>query len=70
MKSEIGEIQSGGWICANCGVPLELLPADATYMGSSFQVDLPRCPACGLTFIPQELAEGKMLEVEKLLEDK
>jgi hypothetical protein len=31
---------------------------------------LPRCPRCGLVFIPEELALGKMAEVEKLLEDK
>jgi hypothetical protein len=70
VKSESGDVRAEGWICAKCGVALELLPADATYMGSSFQVDLPRCPVCGLTFIPPDLAEGKMLEVEKLLEDK
>ena len=31
---------------------------------------LPRCPKCGLTQVPKSLAEGKMLEVEALLEDK
>jgi hypothetical protein len=40
------------------------------YMGSAFPVDLPRCPKCGQVFVPEELATGKMLEVEKALEDK
>lgn len=33
-------------------------------------IDLPRCPKCGLVLITEELARGKMLEVEKALEDK
>jgi hypothetical protein len=35
-----------------------------------FPVDLLRCPKCRQVFIPEELARGKMSEVEKLLEDK
>lgn len=42
----------------------------AEYLQSAFDVFLPRCPQCGLTMIPRTLAEGKMLEVERLLEDK
>ncbi len=59
-----------GWICANCGVPLELGKVDIGYLGSSFPVDLLKCPKCGLVLIPEELALGKMAEVEKALEDK
>lgn len=70
MKAELKGISAGDWFCKNCNVPLEQLPVDITYMGSSFQVDLPRCPRCGYTYIPPELAEGKMLEVERILEDK
>lgn len=43
---------------------------DITYLGSVFSVDLPACPSCGMAFVPEELATGKMLEVEKILEDK
>lgn len=70
MKHELKGVSAEGWVCQTCNAPLELLPVDITYMGSSFQVDLPRCPQCGYTFIPPDLAEGKMLEVEKILEDK
>jgi len=43
---------------------------EVSYMGSKYPVNLPRCPRCGLVFIPEDLALGKMAEVEKLLEDK
>ena len=39
-------------------------------MNSAFDVVLPRCPQCGMTLIPESLANGKMAEVEALLEDK
>ncbi|MDR3557532.1 MAG: hypothetical protein P4L55_22470 [Syntrophobacteraceae bacterium] len=58
------------WLCAKCGLPLEVGKVDVGYLGSVFPVDLYRCTKCGQTFVPEELAEGKMAEVEKLLEDK
>ena len=66
------EAASGGeeWSCAKCGVPLETGKVNVGYLGSQFPVDLMRCPKCGQAFVPEELAEGKMAEVEKLLEDK
>ncbi|UQZ91153.1 DNA-binding protein [Deltaproteobacteria bacterium Smac51] len=70
MKAEVREIKAEGWVCGKCQEPLRQLPVEITYMGSSFQVELPRCPVCGFTFIPPDLAYGKMREVEKLLEDK
>ena len=50
--------------------PLEQVKVQVGYLGSAFDVSLPRCPSCGLTMIPKSLAEGKMAEVEALLEDK
>jgi hypothetical protein len=29
-----------------------------------------RCPVCGLAYVSEELARGRMREVEKALEDK
>lgn len=58
------------WLCAKCNVPLEIGKVNIAYLDGMFPVDLPRCPQCGLVFIPEELALGKMAEVEKLLEDK
>ena len=60
----------GQWLCARCRVPLEQSKVQVSYLNSAFDVLLPRCPCCGLTLVPCSLAEGKMLEVEALLEDK
>ena len=56
--------------CARCGV--ELVPQQITfsYMGRTFGHEVPACPKCGKPYISRDLAEGKMAEVEILLEDK
>lgn len=59
-----------GLLCAQCDKPLEIGRVTLTYLGNSFPVSLPKCPSCGRPFIPEDLALGKMLRVEKALEDK
>ena len=61
---------SDDWICDRCGVPLVQTKVQVRYLESAFDVSLPRCPQCGLTLVPKSLAEGKMADVEALLEDK
>jgi hypothetical protein len=39
-------------------------------MGNRMTADLPQCPVCGFVMISEELALGKMAEVEQALEDK
>ncbi len=56
------------WCSAAC--PLGLRKTEITYLGSVFTLELPSCPSCGLTLVPEELALGKMHEVEQILEDK
>ncbi|MHC1727003.1 MAG: DVU_1557 family redox protein [Syntrophobacteraceae bacterium] len=56
--------------CLKCGLPMEPGKVNISYLNGMFPVDLLKCPKCGLVFIPEELAVGKMAEVEKLLEDK
>ncbi|MBN1872605.1 MAG: hypothetical protein JXA33_00105 [Anaerolineae bacterium] len=58
------------WTCARCGEPLTQGKIEIAYLGSAFPVDLWHCPTCGLVLIPEALALGRMLEVEKMLEDK
>jgi len=58
------------WLCANCQIPLEVGKVTVTYLDGSFPVDLMHCPQCGLALVPEELATGRMAEVEKMLEDK
>ncbi len=70
MKAEVKDITGEGWVCANCKEKLVKQQVRITYLNSAFEVDLPCCPKCGFTFIPPELAEGKMLEAERILEDK
>ena len=70
MRAEIREIDATGWLCAKCNKELVSMLTKLQYMGMSFEVDLPRCPECCFTYIPPDLAEGKMLEAEKILEDK
>jgi len=57
-------------MCANCNIPLETAKVDVGYLGNAFPVDLWKCPRCGLVFVPEDLALGKMADVEKQLEDK
>ena len=57
-------------ICAKCQVPMVPGKVKATYLGSSFEVELPRCPSCGFVYVSEALAQGKMLQVEQALEDK
>lgn len=58
------------WVCACCGQPLQPAPVELEYMESLFNVELPCCTGCGMVLIPEDLALGKMAEVERLLEDK
>ncbi len=57
-------------ICLACDVALEPGKIEATYLGQTFPVDLPRCPKCGFVYVSEDLASGRMLKVEQALEDK
>lgn len=57
-------------MCVKCHIPLTLGQVQLSYLGSSFQVELYKCAQCGLVYIPEELANGKMQQVEAALEDK
>lgn len=56
--------------CAKCQMDLVLRQVTLSYLNSAFPVELPACPKCGQFYIPEDLATGKMLHVEKSLEDK
>ncbi len=57
-------------VCDLCSRELEEAVVTLSYMGSEFKQGFRRCPGCGQVFVPEELALGRMLEVEKALEDK
>lgn len=58
------------WICDKCKRKLEPRKVKVCYLSGNFEVELMQCPQCKAVFIGEELALGKMLEVEKGLEDK
>ncbi|HMK65280.1 MAG TPA: hypothetical protein VK564_05755 [Thermodesulfobacteriota bacterium] len=58
------------WRCFRCRMDLVVGTVTVTYLGNRFTADLPHCPNCGLVLISEELALGKMAEVEQILEDK
>jgi hypothetical protein len=58
------------WRCAKCDCDLTTRNIIFTYLGMSFSHEALCCPKCRRVFIPKSLAEGKMAEVERLMEDK
>lgn len=56
--------------CGKCQLPVAKAKTILTYQGVKFDGDLLRCPKCGLVFVPEDLALGKLHEVEITLEDK
>ena len=59
----------GKLTCMKCRVPLHKGKAKFMYLDNGFPVELPVCPGCGFVYVPEELALGKVLSVEKALED-
>jgi len=58
------------WKCAECGSELEVSKVNLTYLEGNFEVELLKCPVCKMVLVTEDLAMGKMLDVEKSLEDK
>ena len=58
------------WKCGNCNEELVVKKTVLSYLGHTVSHEVWACPKCGKVFIPEELAEGKMAEVEEQLEDK
>lgn len=70
MNKDHGQFAAEHWQCAKCGGPLKPGKVVVTYLGNDFPVELLKCQKCGLVLVTEELALGKMTEVEKMLEDK
>jgi predicted RNA-binding Zn-ribbon protein involved in translation (DUF1610 family) len=62
--------EAEAWNCTSCGAGLVVTKVFFTYMKGNFEVDLPACPECGLVLVPEDLVRGKMVEAERILEDK
>ena len=70
MNKTPKQIQKTLWKCGKCGGELQCGLVKASYMGNDFEVEELKCLNCGLVLIDEELALGKMFEVEQSLEDK
>ncbi len=57
-------------LCYKCNLELELQKTYFEYLDHSFFHDILKCPGCEQVFIPEDLAKGRMSEVERELEDK
>lgn len=57
-------------LCNHCGIELEEIETKFQYLGHEFSHKIPRCPKCGQVFIAEELATGKISEIEMLFEEK
>jgi hypothetical protein len=70
MNGDYSRPEDLTWQCSKCKVNLVVGPVTLSYMGNRMTADLPQCPVCGFVLISEELALGKMAEVEQVLEDK
>ncbi len=57
-------------ICSQCDVALTPMKATFRYLKRSFEHEVLRCPSCGQVYIPEDLAKGRMAQVEASLEEK
>jgi hypothetical protein len=57
-------------ICELDGAEMEPMEAGFNYLGRGFKYTVLRCPLCGQVHITEDIAAGRMREVEKALEDK
>lgn len=57
-------------ICDKCQVEMEEIEVQFKYIGKSFRHKVMRCSVCGQVYLPEELVNGRMADVEKKLEDK
>lgn len=70
MSNGVQKQDEPKWQCQLCGCDLVTGPVTVTYMGNRFTTDLPHCPSCGMVLVSEEIALGKMVQVEQMLEDK
>lgn len=57
-------------ICDKCNIEMQLIEVQFKYLSRSFRYKVPRCPQCGQVSLPEELVNGRMSEVEAMIEEK
>ena len=66
----MAEGKAGKYICKKCDVELAMKSVRLDYLGHSVANDFLCCPECGVIYIPEDIASGKMQKLEMTLEDK
>jgi len=56
--------------CCKCRAPLALRKISFDYLAHNFFTEVPVCPVCGQMYVSEELAKGKMADLERHLEEK
>ncbi|HWP79783.1 MAG TPA: hypothetical protein VN446_03995 [Candidatus Acidoferrum sp.] len=56
--------------CGLCNLKLIPKQVEFSYVGTVFHHTFLCCPKCGQVLIPEDIARGRMAEVEQELEDK
>ena len=57
-------------LCFKDKVELQPIKTYLSYLGHSFYAEILKCPICGEVYIPEDLAKGRIADVEQQLEDK
>lgn len=57
-------------VCCKCGCEMKQKEMVFQYMGYHFNHSLPTCPSCGQVYITEDAVNGKIKEIEMLLEEK
>ena len=57
-------------ICDRCKVEMQEMDTQFSYLGRSYRHKVNRCPECGQVCLSEELVNGRMSEVESMMEDK
>lgn len=57
-------------ICLKCNKEMQKEKGRLIYLENTIDYEFLTCPECKTIYIPEELVEGKMHEIEMALEDK
>jgi hypothetical protein len=70
MAQKVIEPETRKLVCNKCQQEMVMAAVEVFYLGAKFEIELMKCPSCGLVYVPDSLATGRMAQVELSLEDK
>lgn len=57
-------------MCDRCNVELAAAELHFSYLEHDFHHKVMRCPSCGQVYLPEDLVNGKVKQLETTLEEK